>query len=380
MKRSIMLALKSNASCLRLPLSLLSAAAALTITLTLPATAGPDDHRGPAMLGVFTANIYVGGDIGRAISADPSDPMNLVAAVTGVYADIVASNPPARMKALAKQIAKRSPEMVALQEVSLIRFQSPGDLGATPATTVVFDYLELLQTELHALGADYRVASTAQQIDVEMPMLASMVPLVIADVRLTDRDVILVRNDRPRGHLQVSNAQHGNFENVLQIPTIGLTIERGWCSVDVAVRGRKFRFVCAHLEQETAPTIQAAQAGELLAGPVNTRLPVILAGDFNADALHRDGSFTYDLMPEAGLVDTWAQLHPRTPKGGLTWGHDDLLADPGVRFDRRIDFIFHHGKGLVPICSNVVDVTTGLRPSPRWASDHAAVTATFLVK
>ena len=60
------------------------------------------------------------------------------------------------------------------------------------------------------------------------------------------------------------------------------------------------------------------------------------------------------------------------PDGRHYEGEDPVtildVADPGVRFDRRIDFIFHHGKGLVPLCSNVVDVTTGLRPSPRSAA------------
>jgi endonuclease/exonuclease/phosphatase family metal-dependent hydrolase len=159
-----------------------------------------------------------------------------------------------------------------------------------------------------------------------------------------------------------------------------LDIERGWCSVDVAMRGRGFRFICTHLEIEVVPQLQELQVQELLAGPANTRLPVILAGDFNADALGRDGSTAYPLIPAAGFVDTWAKLHPRTPEGGLTWGHDEYLADPGTPFDRRIDFVFVHGKGLVPVRSNVVDVTTGLRPSPRWASDHAAGVTTLQFK
>lgn len=385
MKQTTMRKLTNNPSgpvLRKLPLLLLSLAA---LTFALPGSAKPGNSNGPRAVDVMTANLYVGGDINRVMTLDPTDPeylTKLVLTVTGIYSDIVASDPQARLKALARQIARRGPDMVALQEVSLIRVQVPGDLitgGTTPAETVVFDYLEILVAELHALGADYRVAATANQTDVEMPMLTSMEP-TYGDVRLTDRDAILVRGDLPPGHMRVSNPQSGNFEYVLQIPGLGLDIERGWCSVDLTVRGRDFRFICTHLETEVVPQLQELQVQELLAGPANTPLPVILAGDFNTDSLGRDGSTAYPLIPAAGFGDTWAELHPRTLSGGLTWGHDEYLEDPGTLFDRRIDFIFHHGKGLVPVCSEVIDVTTGLRPSPRWASDHAALTATFRLK
>ncbi len=366
----------------RLPLLLLAAAALMT---TAPLSAKPDERRGDRDLDVMTVNLYVGGDIGRLMQVDPTDPtypMNLVATVTGVFYEIVASAPEARLQTVADEIATRMPDIVAVEEASLLRMQSPGDLiigGTAPATAVVFDYLQILVAELAAQGADYRVVSTANEVDVELPMF-NMLTGTVDDVRLTDREAILVRGDQPRGHLRVSHPQSGNFANVLTIPSLGLAIERGWCAVDVAMRGRNFRVVCTHLEEETSPAIQALQVKELLAGPAKARQPVILVGDFNADPLHRDGSFAYDLIPKAGFCDAWATLHRKTPAGGLTWGHDSLLADPATHFDRRIDFVFYHGKGLMPEHADVIDLTTGLSPSPRWATDHAAVIASFDLK
>ena len=119
-------------------------------------------------------------------------------------------------------------------------------------------------------------------------------------MRLTDRDAILVRTDLPPGQLHVLNAQHDNFKNVVQIPSLGLTVLRGWCSVDVWVRGEQFRYICTHLAEETIPQIQLLQAQELLSGPARINLPVILAGDFNADTLHRNGTQTYDAVIAAG--------------------------------------------------------------------------------
>lgn len=355
------------------------------LSFAAPARAENSGVGGKRDVDVMTANLYVGGDIGRVMVINPADTNyveELVSAVTGVYYEILASKPPVRLQAVANQIARRMPDFVAVEEASLIRVQSPGDLivgGSTPATNVVYDYLQILLADLNAKGAHYQVVSTANEIDVELPMM-NLSTGSIDDVRLSDREAILARADLPPGQLRVSHPQSGHFVNVIAIPGLGLSVERGWCSVDVSIRGRDFRCICAHPEEETAPQIQAMQVQELLAGPANTSQPVFILGDFNADPLHRDGSFAYDLMPAAGFGDVWAKTHPCTPRLGLTWGHDEFLADPTAAFDRRIDFVFYRGKGVVPVQACVVDMVTGLTTLPLWASDHAAVSASFLLK
>lgn len=150
--------------------------------------------------------------------------------------------------------------------------------------------------------------------------------------------------------------------------------------MDVNVRGEDFRYVCAHLEQETAPELQVFQAQELIAGPVRTHLPVLLCGDFNADPLHRDGTLAYDTITAAGFRDAWAVLHRNNPAGGLTWGHDEFLADPTTLFDRRIDLVFYKGNSVIPNQSEVVDLSLDRNEAPLWASDHAAVFAEFRLR
>ncbi len=211
----------------------------------------------------MSANVYVGGDISRVMALNPKDPNyfgNLVTTVAGIYDDIVDSDPPARLHALAKEIVKRRPDIVAVMEASLIRVQSPGDLavgGTTPATEVVYDYLQILVTELEALGAHYQVVSTANEVDVELPMLDSANGR-IDDVRLSDREAILVRSDLSRDQLRVSNPRSGNFANVIEIPALGLAVERGWCSVDVAMQQPEFPFRLCPLgtgNRATAPSL-----------------------------------------------------------------------------------------------------------------------------
>ena len=168
---------------------------------------------------------------------------------------------------------------------------------------------------------------------------------------------------------------HGHFSTVLQIPSTGLTVQRGWCSVDLIIRGQPARFICSHLEEETVPQIQLLQAQELLNGPSDVNIPVILAGDFNADTLNRNATQTYAALIAAGFVDAWLSIHPGDLAAGLTWGHDELLVDPNTPFVWRIDLVLYRGSGFTATQAQVLDLDLDRSQPPFWASDHAAVAA-----
>ncbi len=371
------------------PLACLFLAAVLLVS-ALPVRAGGQPAHGRRGLETMTVNLYIGGGTQSVLTVDPSDLNALVMAVTGLYVEIAGSQPALRMDGVAARIAARQPDIVAVEEATLLRVQSPGDLvigGTTPATDVVYDYLQLLVDALAARGMHYAVVSTSDEWDIELPML-QLAPDgtptgVIDDVRQTDREAILVRTDLPPGALRVSHPQSGHFATNLEIPSIGFAVTRGWCSIDVSTRGELLRYVCTHLEEETSPDVQVAQAKELLAGPVRTWLPVVLVGDFNADPLHRDrpagDPSAYPLIRAAGFRDSWAAVHPFNPAGGLTWGHDEFLADPTVLFDRRIDFVFVRGCSLIPWKADAIDMPLGRTERPLWASDHAALDVELLV-
>lgn len=358
---------------------------AALLTSGVIAQTGRLDVGGKPSVRAMTANLYIGAGVERVLALDPTDPgyvTNLIAGVTEVYYEVIGSQPAVRLQAVADAIAARRPHLVAVQEASLIRNQSPGDLlvgGTMPATNVVFDYLQLLLDALETRGAHYAVASVVEEWDVEMPML-NLQTGTFDDARQTDRDAILVRTDLPPGQFRVSNPQSGNFNNVIQIPGLGLAVKRGWCAVDVFVRGERFRFICTHLEEETAPEIQMLQAMELIDGPANVRLPVILAGDFNADPLQRNGVSTFAAFAAAGFADAWARMHPNDLTGGLTWGHDELLSDPSVALIWRIDLVLYRGLGFAPYDVRVLDLGLNRTEPPLWASDHAFVTADFFVR
>lgn len=358
----------------------------LAITLCLagtPAFAERPGVGGKRDLDVMTANLYVGADFGPLTTLNPADPNFGLKFLTGtatIYGQIGAAKFPVRAAALAREVAVRAPDIIALQEVTLIRHQSPGDAifgGTSPATGVVADYLGILLAELQHQGAHYTVVSMVQNLDVEVPLATG--PASFDDIRLTDRDVILVRADLPPGYLRAINPLSGNYAVSLPLP-IGINVLRGWCSIDVEVRGRTVRVINTHLEEalpQPLPDIQAYQAGELLAGVANTSLPVILAGDFNSDAHGNYGPTVYPLLTTiAGFADAWSVARPGAP--GLTWGHDSLLADPSALFSIRIDYVLYRGGRLQASDADTISSIIGTTP-PLWFSDHAAVVAKIAI-
>ena len=81
------------------------------------------------------------------------------------------------------------------------------------------------------------------------------------DVRLTNQDAILVRDE-----VEVSNVQIEQFGIKLTLPSFlgPVTDPRGWAAVDVNMRGRSFRFVTTHLDS-SVPAIRVETAGKAAA-------------------------------------------------------------------------------------------------------------------
>jgi endonuclease/exonuclease/phosphatase (EEP) superfamily protein YafD len=126
-----------------------------------------------------------------------------------------------------------------------------------------------------------------------------------------------------------------------------------------------------------APNVQAGQAIEILKGPANTSLPVILAGDFNSDFEGDYSPATYGLLVGSGFADAWSATHPAAP--GLTWGHDESLANPAVALSFRLDHIFYRGGLFDSADAEVIDPVIGTAP-PLWFSDHVALFATISIR
>jgi endonuclease/exonuclease/phosphatase family metal-dependent hydrolase len=343
--------------------------------------AGPDRLADSQQITVMTRNLYLGADLDQAIAAIFSgNPDAIVDAATATWASVVATNFPERAEVLAQEIVHSQPHLVGLQEVSLYRTGPPDTFSAnpTPARRVRLDYLEILLQELDERGLHYAPVAVTKNFDVENP--GETAPGVLQDIRLTDRDVILARTDLPSSELKLSNVQTANFHTNASLP-IGdtdqsVTIQRGWGSVDVTSSGHKFRFINTHLEQEGFfDPYQVAQGNEILSGPANTSLPVILVGDCNSKA-DGTGTPTYGNLIGAGFTDAWSVTHPE--ELGNTFGHEPLLLNTTADLTQRIDLVLLRSSlsdSLSAVNSDVVgdDPEENRTPSGLWPSDHAGL-------
>ncbi len=348
--------------------------ALIVLLVLLPGVVGADGPRGPKLT-VITRNLYVGFDVAPAIEALASGDFVRIITTTKDSIDALrATDFRARAEALADEIARSRPTLIGLQEVALFRTQDPADFSPIPnAATVELDFLETLLAALAARDLTYDPVAVVQNADFEAPALRDDFSCC-RDFRLTDRDVILAR----RGVAHVLAVGEANFVTNLIIPSPlspggVFTILRGWVSVDAQVHGSTVRLVNTHLEP-FHPGVQLAQAVELLQGPANTLLPLVMLGDFNSRA-DGTGTPTYATLIASGLADAWDAVHPGDP--GYTCCQEPDLRNPTSALVERIDIVFTRDDFVVLGAEVVGEEPADRTASGLWPSDHAGVVSTL---
>ena len=313
---------------------------------------------------VMTRNMDAGTDFGFVFGA--TDLQTLVQGTQATFAEVEASKIPERAARLADEIAAQRPDLVALQEVTLYWTRTPGG-----SPTVIDDQLESLRAALATRGLSYTLVVVNELMAAEAPLSADLL------FGILDRDVILVRTG-----IDASNPQAQRFSDaatfVLHTPGGDVPAWQGWASVDVTISGKTFRFVDTHLQSAfrgVPQTLQAqiAQGGEVVQAVNSTGLPVVLCGDFNANADPGPEHYpTTDLILAAGFTDAWRVTNADK---GNTWPlHQEDPFHPLAGPYERIDLIFARGVRVVSA------ERTGHQLSDRtasglWPSDHAGVVA-----
>lgn len=321
---------------------------------------------------VATYNMYLGADLADIFAA--TSELELVMEVGEAYTDMAAGLPQERIDEIADQIATGAPDVVGLQEAALWRIGAPFDQA--PAEMVTYDFLQMLLDSLEARGAHYAPVAVQTNLDAELTGVFG--PTSALDIRYTDRLAIIARTDLQTSRLKLEGTQTGTFPTLLPVSLLGQTIyiSRGWASVDIKHRGKTYRFVNAHLEAFYDP-VQNAQALELLAGPANTDLPVILSGDFNSDPAVN--GLSYYIMLNGGFTDLWSTVGSGGP--GFTWALSEenpaTITDP----TQRVDHIMTRGS-VTPSAIDVIgeDRDLDLTVSSLRPSDHAGLIATFALE
>jgi endonuclease/exonuclease/phosphatase family metal-dependent hydrolase len=370
--------------------SLLAAiiAAGLALTaLAAPAAAARGD------VDVMTRNLYLGSGLGGATGA--SSFQELVNEAGVILRNVDTNDFRIRSRLLAREIRRRSPHLIGLQEVALWR-QGPCTRNPIPpgATEVRYDFLQLLLDRLNANGNRYRAAVVKDEFDFEVYVNEDGDESTSApgcpfgselNGRLTMRDVILVR----RG-VRTRNPRSGTFETLLQVRPAGVRIDitRGWTRIDAKVPGApRVRLVNVHFEAfDNQPSnttnqgtevgngeVRQAQARELVGrGGAARGKRVILLGDLNSDVFTpiREGDeLAHRVVRRAGFVqrDTANPLSCCLESEILTADGGGSRSD----FDHKVDHILTNSPRTVRLVRSSV---FGRNPVDGfWPSDHAGI-------
>jgi endonuclease/exonuclease/phosphatase family metal-dependent hydrolase len=356
-------------------------------------------------LTVMTRNLYLGADVDRSVvaairaEAEQRPPREVVVALANALhtSRAIVDQTDFRVRAalLAGEIVRTEPDLVGLQEVALWR---SGELrldriGVLNATEVDYDFLQLLLDELAVRGSSYTAASVGVRADVEGPSFTGSpydgtLGADARDVRLTMRDVILVRVEEG---LTVTGTGDRVYAHNLTVPLLGATVgfDRGYQWADVRHASGSLRFVNTHLEAYSSD-IALAQASELLSDAAATDRRTVIVCDINSDPLDASvrppdevpHNAAYEqITGPGGFTDEWLQWAPA--EDGWTSGLPELVNDPTTeRFDRRIDMVFARDPGgaVIAVDHGLVtgtdladrDPDTGL-----WPSDHGGVVLTL---
>lgn len=401
---------------------------------------------------VMTQNQYLGADLVPIIAAagDPEfDPIVFNDAVLAALIQVAANDFVERADALAALIADRSPHVVGLQEV--FRFTctdvgppAPGLGCDDPSVVGAFNDHLILTT--HALddllGADSYVVPEDRAIVWNLDLRGIPVylygipgvdlPDILIDV--LDRDVILVRGDLAEQATVVPFSDSFpflcmkpsvdpdtgiwgpgcNYQAVVPIPELGISIERGYVGIDIWVDGLLHRVVNTHLEvrrpngQDNTLVFQALQAFELIQtlqlfpNPENAN--VVVLGDINSapedPIVVNTGPAIppFDVLPiippytqfvsfdpiflGGGYTDAWTLRPGANGRGkvqGLSCCQSEDLSNRRSSLFERIDMIFTRDAPIKVKKARILGGDASDRTPPPgqgiWPSDHGSVAA-----
>jgi endonuclease/exonuclease/phosphatase family metal-dependent hydrolase len=305
---------------------------------------------------VLTQNMYVGASLGIILRGATGSLDDFKKAITTFSQNVLATKPAERAAAMAAEIAKQRPDLVALHEAWMVT-----------AGGIKMDLLKSVVDDLKALGQPYALVGFVNKEDLDLTSLGF-------NFHLTDRGAILMRTDVD---ILTIGVQSQHFPTPITVPLPPplppLTIHGGYVSVDAVVRGRPLRFVSVHLIPNPGTILKHTNELLQLAADTTT-LPLVFGGDFNttADDPSNPSYVIYQTLINAGLTDAW---NPHRP--GPTCCHDPNLLNARSKLEHRIDLILLRGAFAVEDINLIGNKPSDRTPSGLWPSDHAGVVATL---
>ena len=360
-------------------------------------------------LTVMSRNIYLGADVGVALELIPDMP----AAAQFMWDQVNKNDFSKRSIALAAEIKEYKPDVIGLQEATIWYCKK----NAWSKKTEIFNFTDQL---LKALDGDYVLASKDGKTAFNPGYSINPIPFLtmVKDPTRFQKifgqdkaacgfqigDALAVKKSLADQIVQVGNTEYEASYSI--VPTL-MTIYRGYTWADINIANIPVRFVTTHLESiwdENKVPNAAKQATQLISDLKETKMPLVVIGDFNSDP--RDPRPTnaanpglqptdseecpagaskcsaYRLMRDAGFNDAGPDSSDPTT---FTWGMNALLTGPDADrlksaqgmgneygFTDRLDYIF---------AKNGIDVTTSqiIGYKAPYATDHAGVFAEFTI-
>lgn len=328
----------------------------------------PGAGRQPApAVTAMTRNLYLGADLFALFLDRDGSPASVVGSLLRQVDESAVDR---RMGAVADTVEAARPDVVGVQEAALVRTGRPSDGRSDDpdATGVRYDFLALLRDALADRGLAYDVAAVSENTDAEFPAAVDDGRI---DVRLTDRDALLVR----RGTTTVERTATGVYDTAFTVPVgEGFTLTRGYATADLRVRGRPLTAATTHLEPASAGT-RAAQA-RAFRDALSGAAPAVALGDFN-DGPADDGG-AYEVLDE-GFTDAYAATHSDADAPTCCFPPSLREGDPETALTERYDVVF--ARELRATDARRVGIDPGARVAAGddllWPSDHAGVVASF---
>jgi endonuclease/exonuclease/phosphatase family metal-dependent hydrolase len=377
---------------------------AISYLLVTPATTYATSN-----LVVMSRNIYLGADVGKALALIP----DLPAAAQFMWNQMRKTDFQARAKLLADEINDYQPDVIGIQEATIWRCQK----NLSSKKTTVYDFVEIMLTQL---SGKYEVAEFENTKAYNPGFSISPIPYLtkVNDPEVFQKifsqdsafcgfetgDALIVKKQLQPEVINLGNTEYEATYSI--VPTL-MTIYRGYTWADIKINGIPIRFITTHLESlwdENKLPNSAKQARQLIADTSNTKMPLIVMGDFNSDPRDPRGKKSlnpgeqpveslncplasstcnaYKLMIDSGFVDAGPNsLDPNN----FTWGMNAQLTGPELNrniaakklgnqfgFTDRLDYI---------IVKNDLEINsakiTGINPP--YASDHAGVVASIVI-
>ena len=387
---------------------LLALLVALSLIPVVPAQAADTQVK------VMTRNLYLGADVGVAMDLIP----DLSAAAQFMWDQVKKTDFNKRAPKLAAEVIAQKPDVVGLQEATIWFCKK----NVFSKRTEVFNFTKQFLDATKAQGTEYVLAQKDGKTALNTGYSIAAVPFVTmvndpetfqplfgqdkAACGFEIADALAIRADLADKVLTVGNTEYEQTYTI--VPTI-MTIYRGYTWADIQIGNTPVRFVTTHLESlwdDNKVPNAAIQAQQLIKDLKETRMPVVVMGDFNSDP--RDPRMpanpnpgeqpvasdacpagtskcnAYLLMTEAGFTDSGPD--PLLPEN-YTWGMNALLTGPdpvrlkvakqlgnNVGYTDRLDYVFVKNGVSVAAVGLV-----GATPPNNLNTDHAGIVATLAI-